>query len=201
MERFARGAYAREMDTQRTILGDLFDGVQGFTIPYTEQIEEAIAATGDRLRQVHAEWSPILSTSALLQSTGALLSYVLSKVITDIEEMDDISEAQSQRLSNFCAQLAKLEDLFLSRPSDESQAGQEPMHMVAVYCSSWLKFQYLVNILDSNLQDIKYLWTEGELSLEFTREEVVDLIEALFSESSHRRSAIATIRGHRGSGL
>lgn len=201
MEKFARGAYAREMDTQRTILGDLLDGVQGFTIPYAEQIEDAIAATSDRLRQVHADWSPILSTSALLQSIGALLASVLSKVITDVEEMDDISEAQSQRLTNFCGQLAKLEDLFISRPSEESQSDQEPVAMVAVYCFNWLRFQYLVNILESNLQDIKYLWTEGELSLEFSEDEVVDLIKALFAESSHRRSAIAAIRGHRGSGL
>ncbi|ETN38662.1 uncharacterized protein HMPREF1541_06699 [Cyphellophora europaea CBS 101466] len=201
MEKFARSAYAREMDTQRTILGDLLDGVQGFTIPYAEQIEDAIASTSDRLRQVHAEWSPVLSTSALLQSTGALLSSVLSKVITDIEEMDDISEAQSQRLGNFCAQLAKLEDLFITRSPEDSQSDQEAVPMVAVYCPNWLRFQYLINILESNLQDIKYLWTEGELSLEFSQEEVVDLVKALFAESSHRRSAIAAIRGHRGSGL
>lgn len=194
MEKFARAAYAREMDTQRTILSDLLDGVQGFTIQYADQIEDAIAAASDRLRQVHAEWSPILSTSALLQSTGALLSSMLGKVITDVEEMDDISEAQSQRLSNFCGQLAKLEDLFISRPSGDSQADQEPVLMVALYCSNWLRFQYLVNILESNLRDIQYLWTEGELSLEFSQDEVVDLIKALFAESSHRRSAIAAIR-------
>lgn len=201
MDKFARSAYAREMDTQRTILGDLLDGVQGFTIPYAEQIEDAIAATGERLRQVHAEWTPILSTSALLQSTGALLSSILSKVITDIEEMDDISEAQSQRLGNFCGQLAKLEDLFIARPPGEDSAGPDEISMVAVYCSNWLRFQYLINILESNLQDIKYLWTEGELSLEFSQEEVVDLIKALFADSSHRKGAISAIRGNRRSGV
>jgi protein transport protein DSL1/ZW10 len=201
MERFGRSAYAKEMDLQRTILTDLLDGVQGFTIPYAEQIEEAISATSDRLRQVHREWSTILSTSALLQSIGALFSSMLSKVITDIEEMDDISEAQSQRLSNFCSQLSKLEDLFIANPPGDAGANQEPMHMVAVYTSNWLRFQYLDQLLSASLVDIKYLWTEGELSLEFSAEEVVDLIMALFAESTHRRSAIAVIRGNRGSGM
>jgi protein transport protein DSL1/ZW10 len=57
-----------------------------------------------------------------------------------------------------------------------------------------LKFQYLANILDSSLADIKYMWTDGELGLEFTAEEVTDLIEALFADSDHRRRAIGEIR-------
>ena len=66
--------------------------------------------------------------------------------------------------------------------------------MTAVYVYNWLRFQYLANILESSLVDIKYLWTEGELSLEFTVDEVVDLIKALFADSHHRRSAISEIR-------
>ncbi|RJE16443.1 centromere kinetochore protein zw10 [Aspergillus sclerotialis] len=66
--------------------------------------------------------------------------------------------------------------------------------MTAVYVRNWLKFQYLVNILESSLADIKFLWQEGELRLEFSPEEVIDLIEALFAESDYRRKAIAEIR-------
>lgn len=66
--------------------------------------------------------------------------------------------------------------------------------MTAVYVRNWLKFQYLVNILESSLADIKFLWVEGELRLEFSPDEVVDLIEALFAESDYRRKAIAEIR-------
>ena len=42
--------------------------------------------------------------------------------------------------------------------------------------------------------DIKFLWTEGELSLEFGAGEVIDLIEALFADSEHRRRAVGEIR-------
>ena len=66
--------------------------------------------------------------------------------------------------------------------------------MTAVYVRNWLRFQYLVNILESSLADIKFLWLEGELRLEFSPDEVIDLIKALFAESDYRRKAIAEIR-------
>lgn len=197
MLKFARSAYAREMDTQRTILNDLLDGAQGFSnctqFPYSQEIENAVTATIDRLRTVYASWQPILSTSALLQATGALLSTTISKFVVDILELEDISEAQSHRLASFTTQFTALEDLFMANPPD----GNESVPMTAVYVNNWLKLQYLAQILDSSLVDIRYLWTEGELSLEFEAEEVVDLVKALFAESGHRRAAIQAIRGGR----
>lgn len=202
LERFARSAYAREMDTQRTVLGDLLDGAQGFInctrFPYSAECENAVSSTIDRLRAVHHEWSSILSRSALLQSTSSLLSSVIEKVVKDVEDMEDISEAESQRLTAFCGQFSTLEDLFMSeRPVPVEGADTKSVPLTAVYVSNWLRFQYLSNILESSLVDIKYLWTEGELSLELTADEVVELIEALFAESSHRRNAIAEIRRSR----
>ncbi|KIX00403.1 uncharacterized protein Z518_10542 [Rhinocladiella mackenziei CBS 650.93] len=199
MEKFARLAYSKEMETQRIIIWDLLEGAQGFTsctqFPYSQEIENAVSAVVDRIRALHTEWKPILSTSALMQSIGSLVTMVTAKVISSIEEMDDISEPESQRLASLCQQIASLEDLFLSTPP----SGEEPVPMTAVYVTNWLKFQYLINILESSLVDIKYLWTEGELSLEFSADEVVELIKALFAESAHRRNAIAAIKGQRAS--
>jgi protein transport protein DSL1/ZW10 len=202
LERFAKSAYAREMDLQRTVLGDLLDGAQGFLnctgFPYSAECENAVGSVIDRLRAVHEEWSSILSRSALLQSIGSLLSRVIEKIVKDVEEMEDISEAESQRLTAFCSQISALEDLFLSdRPAAGEGADGESLPLTAVYVPNWLRFQYLSNILESSLVDIKYLWTEGELSLEFSADEVIELIEALFAESSHRRNAIAEIRRSR----
>lgn len=199
LEKFARSAYAREMDLQRTVLTDLLDGAQGFVnctkSPYSGECENAVGSTIDRLRAVHHEWSPILSRSALLQSIGSLLSTVIEKIVKDVEDMEDISEAESQRLTAFCGQFSALEDLFMSEhPGGSENADAETVPLTAVYVSNWLRFQYLSNILESSLVDIKYLWTEGELSLEFTADEVIELIEALFAGSIHRRNAVAEIR-------
>ena len=196
LEKFAKTAYGREMDVQRTILVDLLDGAQGFTSctqpPYLKQCEDAVSSVVDRIRQVYQEWSPILSHSALLQSVGSLLSKVIDKMIQDIEDMEDITELESQRLASFCAQISELSELFVA--AEQPASGTEAVPLTAVYVSNWLRFQYLANILESSLVDIKYLWTEGELSLEFSAEEVIDLIRALFAESPNRRNAIADIR-------
>ncbi|ERF77181.1 hypothetical protein EPUS_06461 [Endocarpon pusillum Z07020] len=202
LEKFAKSAYAREMDLQRTVLSDILDGAQGFVnctrFPYSAECETAVNSAIDRLRAVHRDWSSILSRSALLQSIGSLLAGIIEKIIGDVEDMEDISEAESQRLTAFCSQISALEDLFISeQAAQDERADTEPVPLTAVYVSNWLRFQYLANILESSLVDIKYLWTEGELSLEFTADELIELIEALFAESSHRRSAIAEIRRSR----
>ena len=146
------------------------------------------------------QWAPILSHSALLQSLGSLLSTLVNKLIVDVEDMSDISEPESQQLTSFCSQVATLEELF--RPQSQSH-GQERdgrvMPLTAVYTRGWLKFQYLTNILESSLVDIKFLWEEGELSLEFDIDELVALVEALFADSEHRRRAIGEMRRASGS--
>lgn len=199
MEKFAKIAYGREMDVQRTILTDLLDGAQGFTsctqFPYSKQCEDAVSSVVDRIRQVHKEWSPILSHSALLQSVGSLLSKVIDKMIRDVEDMEAITEPASRRLASFCTQISDLGDLFV--PAERPPSGAEVVPVTAVYVPNWLRFQYMANILESSLVDIKYLWTEGELSLEFSAEEVIDMIRALFADSPNRRSAIADIRRSR----
>lgn len=194
LEKFGKAAYSKEMQTQRTIVTDLLDGTQGFgqcsEQPFLGECENAISATVDRIRDVYKEWKLILSHSALLQSIGSLVSTVTQKIIIDIEDLGDISEPQSQRLVAFCNQVSKLEDLF----TPEATEGAEPVPMTAVYVRNWLRFQYLINILESSLADIKFLWLEGELRLEFAPDEVIDLIKALFAESDYRRKAIAEIR-------
>ncbi|OOF97861.1 hypothetical protein ASPCADRAFT_205131 [Aspergillus carbonarius ITEM 5010] len=194
LEKYGKLAYSKEMQTQRTIVTDLLDGAQGFSQcseqPFLGECENAVSATVDRIRDVFKEWQPILSHSALLQSVGSLVSTVISKIIIEIEDLGDISEPQSQRLVSFCNQVSQLEDLFIPEALEDTERSP----MTAVYVQNWLKFQYLINILESSLADIKFLWLEGELRLEFSPEEVVDLVEALFAESDYRRKAIADIR-------
>ncbi|KAJ5112327.1 hypothetical protein N7532_000372 [Penicillium argentinense] len=194
LEKFGKFAYSKEMQTQSTIVTDLLDGAQGFgqcsEQPFKIECENAVSATIDRIRDVYKEWQPILSHSALLQSIGSLLSTMISKIIIDVEDLGDISEDQSKQLVQFCNRVSKLEDLFMPETTSDAEA----VPVTAVYVPNWLRFQYLINILESSLADIKFLWLEGELGLEFSIEEVVDLIEALFAESDYRRRAIAEIR-------
>ncbi|KAK4697980.1 protein transport protein DSL1/ZW10, partial [Lecanoromycetidae sp. Uapishka_2] len=210
LETFGKRAYTKEMESQRTIITDLLDGAQGFSNctehPFNQECDIAIASTVDRLRNLNREWKGVLSQSALFQSLGSLLSTMTNKIIVDVEDMSDISEPESQQLTTYCNRIAALEDLFQpttttsTSPADpgQNEGHDPPIPLTALYTPHWLKFQYLANILESSLVDIKYLWTEGELGLEFDTEEVVDLIVALFADSPHRRNAVAEIRRRRG---
>ena len=198
LKSYGKRSYAREMESQRTILTDILDGAQGFVHctqhPFNQECDIAIASTVERLRMLRNEWSSVLSKTALLQSLGSLMSTATSKIIMDIEDMSDISEPESQQLTRYCGRIASLEDLFLP---DGVERNEDAVPVTAFYVPNWFKFQYLVNILESSLVDIKFMWTESELSLEFQTEELIDLILALFADSPHRRTAIAEVRSAR----
>jgi centromere/kinetochore protein ZW10 len=194
LETFAKRAYSAEMESQRTIIRDMLDGAQGFSNcnaePFASACESAVSITEGRLRDVHRQWALILSRSALLQSSASLLSTAIGKMIMEIEEIQDIGEEESKKLRQLCDEMSKVKDLFMQ----EHGEGGEASDMTGIYCPNWFKFQYLGELLESSLADIKYLWTEGELRLEFEADEVTDLIEALFADSDYRRKAIADIR-------
>lgn len=145
-------------------------------------------------------WKGILSEGALLQSLGSLLGTVTGKTIVEIEDLGDISEPESQQLKQLCDTTMEIRDLFTQPErgaegaADQDGAGRD---MSFVYCPTWLKFQYLAEILESSLADIRWMWKEGELSLEFEAEEVVELVEALFAESDLRRQAVREVRSRR----
>lgn len=193
LDLFAKRAYGSEMDSQRTILRDLLDGAQGFsnstTPPFQAECESAVAQTVDRLREVHRQWQPILSHGALLQSLGSLLSTATGKIISEIQDLSDISEPESKQLHSLLSQVSSIKDLFTQVKED----GEE-QDLTFIYSPTWLKFQYLAEILESSLADIKWMWREGKLRLEFGAEEVVELVRALFAESELRRRAVGEIR-------
>ena len=199
LTKFEKSSYSREIEQERGVLIGYLNGADGFSNCTHESVAQscmdAISNSIDRVRQKHLEWSTILSRSALLSSIGTLIKSIIEQFIRDVKELGDISEPQSQRLSSFCEQIIRLEDLFMP---DAEEAGAEAMPLTAVYVPKWLRLQYLSQILESNLKEIEYLWTESELSLEFSADEVIDLVKALFDESRSRHNLIRVIRGNAG---
>ncbi|KAI4935649.1 uncharacterized protein J4E92_002940 [Alternaria infectoria] len=190
---FGKRAYGREMESQRQIIRDHLEDAQGFqgctNVPFATVCDDAIATTIDRIGDVKRQWQNVLSHSALHQSLGSLVSAALTKFINDVEDMSDIAEDESRKLHGYCVSLATLSQHFQTEDGNG-----ETRDMAGIYTPNWFKFQYLSEILDSSLADIKYFWTDGELKLEMEAEEVIGLIEALFAPSDHRRRAIAEIR-------
>lgn len=200
LEEFGKQVYKKEMETQRNSLRDILARAHGFVNcamePFSTECGNAVNAIVDKIRQLNDHWKNVLSRSALLQSLGSLLSTVTNTMIIDVEDMNDISEVESQQLARLFSRISNLEDLFLSTPPTNSPLPRQhnDVPLTAVYSPNWLRFQFLANILESSLADIRYMWMEGELRLEFSADEIVDLIEALFVDSDHRRRTIGEIR-------
>lgn len=131
----------------------------------------------------------MLSKSAWAQATGALLSAVAKKIILDVEDLSSLGADEAYRVANLISKIVKLDSLFLPETKDQSH-----VPVTSQYAPNWLKLHFLSEVLQSDLRDVKYLWFESDLSLYFTAEEVVDLIELSFENNFRTREAITNIR-------
>jgi centromere/kinetochore protein ZW10 len=190
LEKFSRRAYGNEMSTQRTIITDLLGGAQNFLQQGDANDNQlAISSVVAHIRQLSKEWKKILSKSAWAQAIGSLLSALAKKIIIDVEDLTSLGADEAYRVASLISMIIRLDDLFL--PSDAS-APQIPL--TSQYAPNWLKLNFLSEVLQSDLKDLKYLWFESDLSVYFSAQEVVELIELSFESNPRTREAIVRIR-------
>lgn len=165
-----------------------------------------------------------MDSRAFLETMGDLVQDVAQRMINEILSQEDVGEQESQNLSALCKMLHDLQDIFaegervsehldhrafrLCLPVDTTQS------LVGAFVPSWYKLLFLSEILEGSMVrlhsmlssgshslttlpytqvDIMYLFDEGIL-VDFSREEVIRLIRALFSESAARQQNIDKIR-------
>lgn len=178
LESFGKRAYKNEMDTQRTILHDLLGGSQNFV--YNDS-ENAIRAVVGHINQQSTSWKEILPDSTWASAVGTLVNTVATKIINDVFELTDLGVDEAERIALLIQQVSDLESLF--KPNE-----------IGTYAGNWLKMQFLSEVLQSNLKDIRYLWFESHLSLYFSKDEVRDLVELSFEDNPNSRSLIKDIK-------
>ncbi|KAI1125905.1 hypothetical protein F5Y10DRAFT_222981 [Nemania abortiva] len=193
LQLFATRAYSSEMTTCRTILRDLLGGSQSLlqqdelgSSGLQSQVDNAITY----VRTTATAWSKILAKSAWSQAVGSLVNTIASKVVSDVMDLSGIGQDDAYNIANLIARITELDDLFLP-----PGAGKNAIPSTAEYASSWLRLKYLSEVLQSNLQDVKFLWMESELSLYFTVDEVVDLIGLSFVDNARTREVVREIQG------
>lgn len=149
------------------------------------------------MRSLAIAWESILSRSAWQQAVGSLVDAVANKIIGDVMDLPGIGQDEAYNIANHIASVTALDDLFLpSRFATESgNAGEtNEIPTTAQYAGSWLRLKYLSEVLQSNLKDVRYLWLESELSLYFSADEVVDLVNLSFEDNPRTREVIREIR-------
>ncbi|KAI1305742.1 hypothetical protein F5Y03DRAFT_150497 [Xylaria venustula] len=194
LQLFATRAYSSEMTTCRTILRDLVGGSQSLlqqdalgSSDLESQVDNAILY----VRTTATSWSKILAKSAWSQAVGSLVDTLASKIVTDVMDLAGIGQDDAYNIANLIARITELDELFLPPKADKNA-----IPSTSQYASSWLRLKYLSEVLQSNLQDVKFLWMESELSLYFTVDEVLDLIGLSFVDNARTREVVREIQGN-----
>jgi centromere/kinetochore protein ZW10 len=151
------------------------------------------------VRSLAAAWEPILARSVWQQAVGSLVDGVAAKMISDVMDLPSIGQDEAYNIAKLIASVEEeLDELFLpSRLYGVEKGGEdEEVPLTAQFAGNWLRLKYLSEVLQSNLRDVRFLWVEGELSLYFTAEEVVDLVKVSFEDNVRTREVIREIRGN-----
>ncbi|KAE8540537.1 hypothetical protein D1P53_003486 [Cryptococcus gattii VGV] len=150
---------------------------------YEKQLEGIVHELESLSRVLKA----VIPQSSRYEILGYLLTHLTSRISASVLSLVDITEIESNRLTELLRLVYPLESLF-----GASGGAVE-------YVGGWLKFCYIAEILQANLVDITYLLDQGAL-VDFTADELVSLIKALFATSDKRDNVIERIENE-GTGL
>ncbi|KAK4191618.1 Centromere/kinetochore protein zw10 [Podospora australis] len=192
---FANRAYTNELTLQKSILRDHLGSEQNLL--QQDDAESSVSLAVSRVRSMALTWESILSRSVWQQAVGSLIDALASKIIGDVMDLPSIGQEEAYSIAKLIASVEELDDLFL--PSKLQGFGTPKKGEIPVtsqFASLWLRLKYLSEVLQSNLRDVRFLWMEGELSLYFTADEVVDLVNASFEENVRTKEVVREIRGN-----
>jgi protein transport protein DSL1/ZW10 len=158
-----------------------------------DDIESCIESAVARVRAMAQAWEPILARSVWYQAVGSLAESISQKIITDIMDMSSIGQDEAYSVAQVIAKVTELDDLFLPSRLHGKAPDAGDFASTPQYASSWLRLKYLSEVLQSNLNEVRYLWFDSELSLYFSPDEVVDLIKLSFEDNARSREVVKEI--------
>ncbi|GAA5914746.1 uncharacterized protein JCM6883_001077 [Sporobolomyces salmoneus] len=184
-----RDTRQKQIAIQRAALMESLDEAGGFLRTSDDSryatCERALQQVTHTLQRLALVWKPVMTPTALYTTLGGLVNEVLLRVLDEIEDQTDISEEESIRLNRLCKMLHELESLF---DGSSTSVGRE--------VPIWFKFVFLSELLEASMADILFLFDHGHL-VDFSPQEIVRLIRALFSDSPLRnRNVEKILAGH-----
>jgi len=148
-----------------------------------EACERASLQVQHLLSHLVAVWRPVMAAETLVQVMCELVDGLFSRVLQEIEDLQDISEPESMRLAKLCRMLLEAATSVL-----EGAETQVP---------TYFKFAYLPDILQGSMADLEYLLfgnESGSALCDYTREEMAMLVRALFADTPNRRRLLDGIQ-------
>ena len=184
----AEHIFETQLSIQRSSLFDILNDAEHFrslgTQPGQQKTERTINALVGNIETLSSAFKVVLPQTIYHTVMGYLLDQVLVQIIDDILDMTDITETESERINDVLKPIRKLDQIFVLEEDQPSTVVADVAH--------WLKFCYVSELLQANLVDILYLFDSGAL-VDFTTQELVSLLRALFADSEKRDHAIERI--------
>lgn len=112
-----------------------------------------------------------------------LVDAIFVRVLREMEDLQDISEQESNRLAELCRKLM--------------DTASKVLHGSETDVPTYFKFAYLPDILQGSLADIEYLLFDNESGsalADYTRDEMNLLVRALFADTPQRRRLLDRIQ-------
>lgn len=172
---------------QLNVLHECLDIADGFARTEDPVRYDACVRAVEQIQHILSHlvsvWGQVSSEEALQKALCVLVDTVFVRVLREMEDLQDISEPESNRLAGLCRMLIDLAGNVLGGAVTDVPA--------------YFKFAYLPDILKGSLVDIEYLLFDnesGSILADYSREEMDLLVRALFADTPQRRRLLDRIQ-------
>ncbi|OWR43219.1 putative Centromere/kinetochore protein zw10 [Danaus plexippus plexippus] len=150
--------------------------------------ENAEAAVRQCLRQLQIlknVWIGVFPPNVFTRLMGTLVNMFVEELIHRVCSVEDISMEMASQLTDMYTLVVQKSPTLFQSQSDVEQ-----------HVKSWIKLQELIFVLGGSLKDIENHWNDGcgPLAVHFKREELRNLIKALFQNTQFRANLLAKIK-------
>ena len=180
-----------------------------------ELLKKALQMCIMQLNKLANMWIKVLPKNVYCRVFGQFFNFICSDLLKKCLKLEDITCDDSGYLhAAFSLVNQSVYEIFSKVQTDlvqnegdkieldEADLVNETMNnkladlVASKYINTWLKFNYLLQVLKANLQNILDLWSDshGPLAQLFEPEEVRHLIRALFSITDKRSAVLAKIK-------
>lgn len=175
------------MNIQLNALHESLDGTDSFARTDMPDQYDACLRSIEQIEHILTHltsvWSQVMRADELKWLLCQLVDAIFVRVLREMEDLQDISEQESNRLAELCRKLMDTASSVL-RGSEAD-------------VPTYFKFAYLPDILQGSLADIEYLLFDNESGsalADYTRDEVILLVRALFADTPQRRRLLDRIQ-------
>ncbi|GAB5590959.1 ribosome bioproteinsis protein ytm1 [Umbelopsis nana] len=153
-----------------------------------ERASQAVRDSVDLVLQFSAVVQGVLDDTLFIETITYVSDAIVSRLITDIENIHDIGEEESHIIARCLNSMMSLIDAF-SRPGRPDATDS----FVGDHVRDWKKFWIVRNMLEMSFRDIMELFRNGDLQC-FQTTELCDLVCALFADTELRQNNLREIQ-------